>query len=99
MWLNRLSIQAWSVGGAGPPEVLGDRAHRHELACGARGHLRPVVTDGQQQRLAAVIDGGVGEAVLAGIYFVEQASSSSASVNATWTWVLVSSARTSRPRS
>ena len=50
MWENRLSIQAWSVGVPGRPEVLGDRAHRDELAGGARGHLRPVVRHREQHR-------------------------------------------------
>src|SRR3979490_3237458 len=36
--------------GAGPAEVLGDRAHRHERSRVHRGHLRPVVADGEQHR-------------------------------------------------
>jgi hypothetical protein len=36
-------------------------------------YLRPVVTDGQQQRLGAIINGGVGEGVLAGLDEAEQA--------------------------
>jgi hypothetical protein len=35
---------------SGPAEVLGDRAHRHELAGRAARHLRPVVRDGEQHR-------------------------------------------------
>jgi hypothetical protein len=36
-------------------------------------YLRSVVTDGQQQRLGAIINGGVGEGVLAGVGEAEQA--------------------------
>lgn len=69
----RDSIQAWSVGGAGPPEVLGDRAQRHELPRRARGHLGSVVGDREQDRSCLVVGAGVDEAVVvAGVDGLEQ---------------------------
>ncbi len=45
------------------PEVLRDRAHDHELPRRPRGHLRPVVRHGEQDRAALVIHGRVDEPV------------------------------------
>ena len=51
--------------GAGPAEVLRDRAHGHELPGRAGGHLRTVVTDSEQDRPAnRIIEERIGDAVL-----------------------------------
>lgn len=44
---NRLSIQPGGSG-AGPAEVLSDRAHPHELTRRSRGHLRPALGHGEE---------------------------------------------------
>ena len=41
--------------GAGPAVVLGDRHQRHELAGVDRGHLRPVVRPGDEDRTVLVV--------------------------------------------
>ena len=68
MWPKKLSMGAWSGGGAGAAQVLGDRAQRHERLGCVRGHGCAVVGDRQQ-------DGdlvGVGE--LAGVEAVLDAA-------------------------
>jgi hypothetical protein len=58
---------------------------------------RAVVAEGQQDRPAGVVTGGVDQAVLASLDQLEQPSASSASVTTTWTWVEVSSAEETSP--
>lgn len=45
--------------GAGPAEMLGDGAQRHELPGRPGGHLRPIVGDGEQDRASRVVEGRV----------------------------------------
>src|SRR4051812_13708243 len=99
-------VQVWPIGldvaeqaldpgligrGAGPAEVLRDRAHDEELARGAGGHLRPVVADGEQHRPCGVIDGRVSQPALMLIDAVEQVLELERCVNASWTCRPVSS--------
>jgi hypothetical protein len=55
----RDSIQAWSVGVEGAPEVLGDGDQGQELAGVRRDHLRPVVRDREQDRPGLLPGAGV----------------------------------------
>src|SRR5574341_88362 len=59
-------------GGAGPVEMLVDRAQGHELPGRARGHLRAVVAEGQQHRPGRVVHACVDQAVLAGADALQQ---------------------------
>lgn len=67
------SIHAWSVGSAGPAEMLSDRAHGHELPRRAGRHLRSVVRDREQHWPRLVVVVAVDPAVVvAGMELLEQ---------------------------
>src|SRR5215207_2168843 len=80
--------------GAGPPQVLMYRAQRHELAGGARGHLRPVVAQGSSTGRDGSSTVRSTRPSWRAATRSSRPSRSNASVKTTWTWVEVSSAET-----